>query len=65
MLAVPPATPLTTPVPELTVATPVLLLVQETRVGVLLLNVVVVPAHNVMVPVVAPGVVLTVYIAVV
>jgi hypothetical protein len=62
MVVVPPDTPLTTPVPELTVAILLLLLVHDTPGDVALLNDVDVPAQIVVVPVIAAGLALTVYI---
>jgi hypothetical protein len=55
IVVVPGATPVTTPVPALTVATDVLLLVHETAVAVALLRFVVEPGHMASVPVIADG----------
>jgi hypothetical protein len=60
ILAVPPATPVTMPRLELTVATEVLLLIHDTAGVVALLNVDVVPTHRLVVPVMADGVAFTV-----
>jgi hypothetical protein len=62
--AVPADKPVTVPLLELTEAMLLVLLVHETPGVVVLLNTVVVPAHNPMVPVIAAGVGLTVNIAV-
>jgi hypothetical protein len=63
MSAVPAATPITTPVPEPTVATPVLPLLQVPPLA-LLLNVVVLPMHTDAVPVIVAGTGFTVMIVV-
>ena len=55
MVAVPAATPVTTPVPEFTVATAVLLLLQLPPLVPLLVNVVVDPAQTVEEPLIVPA----------
>ena len=63
MIDVPPLKPVTSPVPEFTVAIEVLVLLQ-TPPGVAELSDVVFPAHIIPVPVITAGVVLTVTILV-
>ena len=55
MVADPAATPVTTPVPELTVATAVLLLLQVPPLLPLLVNVVVEPTQTVVAPLIVPA----------